>query len=114
MRSRVTAVLLLLLCLLTGTGRNADEAARAVTATQQPPGTQDPALGQAPYGAALLALQVAKGAPTVGGTLALLPRGDVPARPRTSGPVESAGPAAVPVLTRSVAPPRAPPGASTR
>lgn len=114
MRSRVTAVLLLLLCLLTGTGRNADEAARAVTATQQPPGTQDPALGQAPYGAALLALQVTKGAPAVGGPLALPPGGAAPARPHASLPADGAGHAALPSATRSAAAPRAPPGASTR
>jgi hypothetical protein len=114
MRSRVTAALLLLLCLLTGTGRGPDEAGRTVVTAQQPTGAHDPALGQAPYGAALLALQVTKGAPAVGGPLALPPGGAAPARPHAILPADGAGHAALPSATRSAAAPRAPPGASTR
>lgn len=114
MRSRVPAVLLLLLCVLTGAGRHADEAARAVAAAQPPSGQHDPALGQPPFDATLPTLLAAPGGPKAGGSAALLPAGAWPARPGAGEPAEADEPVAAAAAGHSISPARAPPGSSTR
>lgn len=114
MRSRVPAVLLLLLCVLTGAGRHTDEGAQAVAAAQPPAERQIPAIGQTPYDAVLPTLHAAKGTQTVGGVAALLPAGSWPVRRAAAEPIEAAGVILAGTAGHAVAPARAPPGPSTR
>lgn len=114
MRSRITAVLLLLLCVFTGAGRHTDEAASAVAATQPPAGRQDPALGQAPYDAVLPALYAAKVVQSVGGSAAVLPGDAWPQRRGVAEPAAAGALVPPAAAAGAVAPARAPPYPSTR
>ena len=114
MRSRVPAVLLLLLCVLTGAGRHTDEAAQAVSAAQPATGRQDPAIGQTPYDAVLPILQAIKSAQSIGGSAALLPTQSWPVRRAASEPIEAAGAVLAGAAGHGIAPARAPPYPSTR
>lgn len=113
MRSKMPAVLLLLVCVLAGAGWHADEAARAV-ADHTPPGSHEHSLGLTPYDGGVPTVQAVGGAQLTSGSTAVLASGSWPVRPPRRARAETGRHVPAVDADRSVAPARAPPGSSTR